>query len=85
MIAVIEYLTIQKFLEDTTLITHEKTPDDSSIIDLVKEEITCLVLHLTLDYHKSNAQLYLHHKIVSDTDIYFNKQATTKTTDATAQ
>ena len=84
-IAVREYLITQKFLVDITLIPNKKTPHDSPIIDIFKEELIRLVLSLNIDYHKVNVQIHLHLKIAADTDISFKKQATTKATEETSQ
>ena len=51
-VAAREYLTIQKFLEDKTLTSHEKNTHESLIIYLSKEKITHLVPPLTLDINK---------------------------------
>ena len=55
---------------------NKKNTHDSLIIDPVKEELTCLVLPLTLDDHEEKGQLHLHRKIVADTDMAIKKQAT---------
>ena len=72
-VAVIEYLIIQQFSGETTLITNDKNPHDSSIIDLFKEYLTCLVLQLTIEDHEANRKLHLHRKIAANMEIAFKK------------
>ena len=59
-LSVREYLIIQHFSGDTTLIIHKKTQHESQIIDIFNEDLTGLVIPLTLNENRANVQLHLH-------------------------
>ena len=76
IVAVREYLAIHRFLGDTTLAPHEKTPHEPPIIYIVKEELTLLVIPLTLGAHEANTKLHLQCKISALMGTAFKKQTT---------